>query len=160
MEQKKDFMDELAQNLMLVMIIVASVCTLLSVVLQFISVELNTLFTQFAYYAYGWMVFLAIGPAVKRSAFMRIDLLVGLYPKNLQTALKVICDIILFAMMVLMCWFSIKNLQDAISTGAVNAKTPLLPLALAYIAPVLGYALGIIAYLVKFLDTKKGGETA
>ena len=157
MEQKKDFLDELAQNLMLVMIIVASVCTLLSVVFQFISTDLKVLFNQFAYYSYGWMVFLSLGPAVKRAAFMRIDLLAGQYPKGLQTALKVICDALLFIMMVLMCWFSIGNLQNAIATGAVNAKASMMPLALAYAAPVLGYALGVIAYLVRFAEAKKGG---
>lgn len=157
MEQKKDYLDELAQNLMLVMIIVASVCTLLSVVFQFISEDIKTLFTQFSYYAYGWMVFLALGPAVKRAAFMRIDLVVGLYPEGVKAALKLFCDAVLFIMMVLMCWFSIQNLMDAVSTGAVNAKTPVIPLALAYIAPVLGYALGVIAYIVRFLKEKKGG---
>ena len=157
MEQKKDYLDELAQNLMLVMIIVASVCTLLSVVFQFISEDIKILFTQFSYYAYGWMVFLALGPAVKRAAFMRIDLGVGLYPEGVKAALKIFCDAVLFIMMVLMCWFSIQNLMDAVSTGAVNAKTPVIPLALAYIAPVLGYALGVIAYIVRFLKERKGG---
>lgn len=157
MEQKKDYLDELAQNLTLVMIIVASVCTLLSVVFQFISEDIKTLFTQFSYYAYGWMVFLALGPAVKRAAFMRIDLMVGLYPESVKAALKLFCDAVLFIMMVLMCWFSIQNLMDAVSTGAVNAKTPAIPLALAYIAPVLGYALGVTAYVVRFLKERKGG---
>lgn len=157
MEQKKDFLDELAQNMMLVMIIVASVCTLLSVVFQFISEDIKVLLTQFSYYAYGWMVFLAIGPSVKRAAFMRIDLMVGLYPEKVRDGLKVICDVLLFVMMVLMCWFSIRNLADSIASGAVNAKAPVIPLALAYIAPALGYGLGVIAYIVRFLETKKGG---
>lgn len=157
MEQKKDYLDELAQNLMLIMIIIASVCTLLSVVFQFISEDIKTLLTQYSYYAYGWMVFLALGPAVKRAAFMRIDLVVGRYPEGIKAALKIFCDAVLFLMMVLMCWFSIQNLMEAVSTGMVNAKAPVIPLAFAYIAPVLGYALGVIAYIVRFIEARKGG---
>lgn len=157
MEQKKDFLDELAQNLMLIMIVIASVCTLLSVVFQFISEDIKTLFMQFSYYAYGWMVFLALGPAVKRAAFMRIDMVVGLYPEGVKTFLRMFCDAVLFIMMILMCWFSIQNLLNAVSTGAVNAKTPVIPLAMAYAAPVAGYALGAVAYIVRFTQAKKGG---
>lgn len=157
MEQKKDFMDEWAQNLMLIMIIAASVFTLLSVVFQFISADIKTLFLQLSYYAYGWMVFLALGPVVKRGAFMRIEVLAGKYPKEVQSALKAFCDILMFVLMILMCWFSIGNLQNAISTGAVNAKVPVLPLALAYMAPVAGYALGVVAYIVRFSEMKRGG---
>lgn len=157
MEQKKDYLDEFAQNLMLIMIIAASVCTLLSVVFQFISADIKTLFMQMSYYTYGWMVFLAIGPAVKRAAFMRIDLLVGKYPKGLQATLNAACNVLLFILMVLMCWFSLQNLLDAVATGAVNAKTPILPLALAYIAPVIGYGMGGIAYIVRFAESKKVG---
>lgn len=157
MEQKKDFLDELAQNLMVITIIIASVLTLLSMIAQFISPDLKVLVTQLAYYAYGWTVFLALGPTVKRGAFMRIDLLTGRYPAGVQTALKLLSNVVLFVLMVMLCVLSIQNLMNAISTGAVNANAPVIPLALAYAAPVIGYALGVIAYIFRALDTKKGG---
>lgn len=159
MEEKKDFLDELAQICMAATIIIASVLTLLGMVLQFVSPEAQTLVTQLSYYAYGWTVFLALGPTVKRSMFMRIDLVANHYPKALQTALKVISDVILFLLMVLLCVLGIQNLLSAISTGAVNASAPVIPLALAYAAPVVGYALGIIAYITRLFNAKKGGQT-
>ena len=159
MEEKKDFLDELAQNCMAATIIIASALTLLGMVFQFISPEAQTLVTQLAYYAYGWTVFLALGPSVKRGMFMRIDLVANHYPKALQTALKVASDVILFLLMALLCVLGIQNLLSAVASGAVNASAPVIPLALAYAAPVVGYALGMIAYLSRAFNTKKGGQT-
>ena len=61
-ERKKDFPDELTQNCMAAAIIMASVLTLLGTILQFISPQAQALVTQLSYYAYGWTVFLALGP--------------------------------------------------------------------------------------------------
>ena len=157
MDEKKDFLDELTQNCMAAAIIIASVLTLLGMVFQFISPEAQTLVTQLAYYAYGWTVFLALGPTVKRGMFMRIDLVANRYPKALQTALKVASDVVLFLLMALLCVLGIQNLFSSIASGAVNASAPVIPLALAYAAPVVGYALGMIAYMTKILTAKKGG---
>lgn len=157
MDKKKDFLDELTQNCMAAAIIIASVLTLLGMVFQFISPEAQTLVTQLAYYAYGWTVFLALGPTVKRGMFMRIDLVANRYPKALQTALKVASDVVLFLLMALLCVLGIQNLLSSIASGAVNASAPVIPLALAYAAPVVGYALGMIAYMTKILTAKKGG---
>lgn len=160
MEQKKDFLDELSQNLMMIMIVAASVFTLLSVVFQFISADIKELMMQLSYYAYGWMVFLSLGPAVKRMAFMKIELLVDKYPAGIRSALKLLCSLLLFLMMALMCWFSIGNFLGAVTEGTLNAKVPFIPLALAYAAPAVGYTLGTIAYIVKFVQAKKGGNEA
>lgn len=157
MDEKKDFLDELTQNCMAAAIIIASVLTLLGMVFQFISPEAQTLVTQLAYYAYGWTVFLALGPTVKRGMFMRIDLVANRYPKALQTVLKVASDVVLFLLMALLCVLGIQNLLSSIASGAVNASAPVIPLALAYAAPVVGYALGMIAYMTKILTAKKGG---
>lgn len=159
MEEKKDFLDELTQNFMAATIIIASALTLLGMIFQFISPEAQTLVTQLAYYAYGWTVFLALGPSVKRGMFMRIDLVANHYPKALQTALKVASDVILFLLMALLCVLGIQNLLSAVASGAVNASAPVIPLALAYAAPVVGYALGMIAYLTRAFHAKKGGQT-
>ena len=158
MEEKKDFLDELTQNFMAAAIIIASVLTLLGMVLQFISPEAQVVVTQLSYYAYGWTVFLALGPTVKRGMFMRIDLVANHYPKALQTALKVASDVILFLLMALLCVLGIQSLMSSIASGAVNASAPVIPLALAYAAPVVGYALGMIAYIVKLFGAKKGGQ--
>ena len=88
---------------------------------------------------------------------MRSDLVANRYPKALQTALKVASDVVLFLLMALLCVLGIQNLLSSIASGAVNASAPVIPLALAYAAPVVGYALGMIAYMTKILTAKKGG---
>ena len=106
MNQKKDFLDELEQTLMLIMIVAATVLTLISFIAQFIAPDSVNLFKQLSFYTYGWMVFLALGPCVKRSAFMRIELLSGKYPQGLQNGLKMLGEILMFVMMIVMCVLS------------------------------------------------------
>ncbi len=155
--EKKDFLDVLAQNVMLAALVIAAACTLLSFIFQFISQETKALFAQLSFYAYGWMVFVALGPSMKRQAFMRIDLIVGRYPEGARKALAVVCDLIMFLLIAVMFVFSVLNLGQALSEHTMNAAAPVIPLALAYLASVLGYGLGIAAWLVRIL-ANKGGE--
>lgn len=160
MDEKKDFLDELAQNLMLVALVIAAVCSLCGFVFQFFSESTKTLFAQLSYYAFGWMVFLALGPTVKRAAFMKIDLLVNaLYPERVKNALKVVCEVIMFVLIVVMLVYSVMNFMDALANGTMNETAPVIPVALAYLASVVGYALGTIAYVFRVLG-KKGESKA
>ncbi|MCD8054282.1 MAG: TRAP transporter small permease subunit [Lachnospiraceae bacterium] len=156
-EQKKDFLDDLTQNLMVVVLIIAAACTLLTFILQFFAPDSVDLFKQLSYYAYAWMIYLALGPMVKRSAFMKIDIISQKYPEGVGKALSVICDILMFLMMAIMLVYSCIALGNAVSTGAQNATVPAIPLALAYAAPVVGYVLAIIYYVAKVF-TGKGGN--
>lgn len=157
MQQKKDFLDELAQTVMLAALVIAGLCTLLSFIFQFISEETTSLFTQISYYAYGWMVFVALGPSVKRSAFMKIDLLTSaLYPESVQKTLRVLGEAIMFVLIAVMFVFSMTNFITALSEHTMNAAAPVLPVAIAYLASVLGYGLGVIAYIMRVLSGKEG----
>lgn len=158
MDQKKDFLDEITQTLMLIMILVATACTLVTFVLQFIMPGAVDLFKHISFYAYGWMVFLALGPTVRRGMFMKITLLVDKYPAGVQTGAKAACQIILFVLMAVMCFFSFQITMTALSEGAVNAAVPVIPLAAAYAAPAVGYLLGVISFVRNLLDSKKGGN--
>lgn len=158
MNQKKDFLDELEQTLMLIMIVAATVLTLISFIAQFIAPDSVNLFKQLSFYTYGWMVFLALGPCVKRSAFMRIELLSGKYPQSLQNGLKMLGEILMFVMMIVMCVLSYRLTANTLASGASNAVAPGIPLVLAYAAPAVGYTLGVIAYIYKFATSGKGGN--
>lgn len=157
MEQKKDFMDELAQTVMLIALIIAAVCTLLSFIFQFISQETTDLFTQVSFYTYGWMVFVALGPSVKRSGFMKIDIITSaLYPQSVQKALSLLGEVIMFVLIAIMFVFSITNFTTALSEHTMNAAAPVIPVALAYLASVVGYGLGVLAYIMRVLKGKEG----
>jgi len=155
--EKKDFLDVLAQNVMLAALVIAAACTLLSFIFQFISQETKTLFAQLSFYAYGWMVFVALGPSMKRRSFMKIDLIVSQYPEGARKALAVVCDLVMFLLIAVMFVFSVLNLGQAFSEHTMNAAAPVIPLALAYLASVIGYGLGVAAWLMRIL-TNKGGE--
>lgn len=160
MEKTKDHLDHLTQHFMVAAILIAAALTLLGMVLQFISPQAQALVTQLSYYAYGWAVFLSLGPTIKRRVFLRIDLVACRYPKPLQAALKLAGDGILLLLMALLCVLSIRDLLSSISSGAVSPSAPVIPLALAYAAPVVGYALGMAASIRNILTGKtEGGGT-
>ncbi len=160
MEKTKDRLDHLTQHFMVAAILIAATLTLLGMVLQFISPQAQALVTQLSYYAYGWAVFLSLGPTIKRRVFLRIDLVACRYPKPLQATLKLAGDGILLLLMALLCVLSIRDLLSSISSGAVSPSAPVIPLALAYAAPVVGYALGMAASIRNILTGKtEGGGT-
>lgn len=159
MEEKKDFLDELEQNLLTVMIVAATIFTLLTFVCQFFSPAAVALCKQLSFYTYGWMVFLALGPAVKRGAFMRIDLLVNKYPESARNALKVVTEVIMVVLICELCVFSWLNLMNlGTLTSSFAPVDPTVPLAVAYAAPAVGYTLAVVGYIRKYL--LKGGSKA
>lgn len=159
-KEKKDFINDTAKALMLAMILCSSVCTFVSVFAQFISEDAQTLLNQLSYYFYGWTVFFALGPAVKRNAFMRIDLICKRYPQSLQRILKCVCDCLFFLLLAFMLIYSVQNFAQALADGARNEKASAIPLAAAYAAPIVGYVLSLIAYIRRAFDARKGGAAA
>lgn len=154
--EKKDFLDELAQTVMLVALLIAAACTLLSFIFQFISDDTKTLFTQISYYAYGWMVFVALGPSVKRAGFMKIDIITNaLYPESVKKMLGLVCEVIMFVLIAVMFVFSAANFMTVLSEHTMNVAAPVIPVAIAYLASVLGYGLGVIAYIVRVFTGKE-----
>lgn len=158
MEPKKDFLDDLAQKVMLAAIVIAFACTLLSFVFQFINKDTATLFTQLSFYAYGWMVFVALGPAVKRGMFMKVELISGKYPEATKKTLALICNVIMFILIAVLFVFSCTNFVNVLASGTMNEKAPVIPVALAYLASVLGYGLGVVAFVVRALAAKGGNK--
>ena len=120
MEKTNDRLDHLTQHFMVAAILTAAALTLLGMVLQFIFPQAQALVTQLSYYAYGWAVFLSLGPTIKRRMFLRIDLVACRYPKPLQAALRLAGDGILLLLMALLCVLSIRDLLSSISSGAVS----------------------------------------
>lgn len=157
MEQKKDFLDELEQTLMMIMIVAATVCTMITFACQFFSAEAVALFKQLSFYAYGWMVFLALGPAVKRGAFMRIDMLANKYPQGVKNALKILTEGIMVVLMLELCvfsWYNVMHLAEL--TPSFKPACAAVPLAVAYFAPAVGYTLAMLAYMKKYLVKGEG----
>ena len=154
--EKKDFLDELAQTVMLIALLIAATCTLLAFIFQFISDDTKTLFTQISYYAYGWMVFVALGPSVKRAGFMKIDIITNaLYPESVKKLLGLVCEVIMFVLIAVMFVFSATNFMTVLSEHTMNVAAPVIPVAIAYLASVLGYGLGVIAYIVRVFTGKE-----
>ena len=179
--ERKGFFDSLAQFVMLLSLIIAIVCTLGSFVCHFISPESKNLFLQLSFCAYGWMVFISVGPSALRSAFMKVDVLVNvLFPENVRKKLALICEILMAALVIAMFYFSLKVFQQTLAGGdkfavafditekikrfgapggpaldAFAANAPRIPMWSAYLAAVIGFGLGIISYIIRVF---KGGR--
>ena len=179
--EKKGFFDSLAQLVMLLALIIAIVCTLGGFVCHFISPESKNLFLQISFCAYGWMVFVSVGPSALRSAFMKVDVIVNaFYPEGLKKVLYLICEVLMAALIIAMFYFSYVVFQQMLANGdkfavafditekikrfgapggpkldAFAAAAPRIPLWSAYLAAVVGFGLGIISYVIRVI---KGGN--
>ena len=177
--ERKGFFDSVAQFVMLVALIVAIICTLGSFVCHFISPESKNLFLQISFCAYGWMVFISVGPSVLRSAFMRIDILINaLFPESLRKILSLICEVIMAVLIIAMFYYSIEITKTAFESqerfalaldigeqfarfgnpGAAQAwyKTAAgIPLYTAFISAAIGYGLGVISYIIRVFKGDK-----
>ena len=153
MNQKKDFLNGLETNLMMIMILIASVLTLGTFLFQFFAPGLVEVTRQLSFYAYGWTVFLGLAPAVKKGAFLKVDILVAKYPEGLRKAINILCQLILFILMAALCYYSFRLTVRAVAGGQQNAAAAI-PLAVIYAAPVLGYFLGALEFVRKRLERK------
>lgn len=179
--EKKGFFDSLAQAFMLLALVVAIVCTLGGFVCHFISPESKNLFLQLSFCAYGWMVFISVGPSALRSAFMKVDVLINvLFPESVRKVLGLICEILMAILIIAMFYFCLQVFQSMLASGekfavafditekirrfgapggpkldAFAAAAPRIPLWSAYLAAVVGFGLGIISYIIRVI---KGGK--
>ena len=117
------------------------------VLLRFKATDAAAFWTQLSYYAYGWGVCFGVACCVKNGAFMVIDVISSRYPEKVQKTLTVVSRIVMLLIWAFLFIFSIKLVAN--SGGVMNASAPSLPVIIAYLAPVFGYALAIIRSIQK-----------
>lgn len=156
MEKNSGLWGELEENIMLIPLILSIVLTLIGFLLGIAgNKEATTLFNQLSYYCYSWLCCLGIGCCVHNNRYLRINLFGNIFPDSLKKAIGIFNEILGMVLLVALFVGSFFLVRQAMTTGAMDSKIPTLPLAVAYFAPLVGFALGIVRNVQRLM---KGGK--
>ena len=118
---------------------------------------------EFSRFCFVYTGFLSIGYCIRREKMLKVDILVGLFPKPLQVGLDFIgrvLSLIFFAYMSVGAWGTYQNSIAMKMTSAAMR----IPMATLYFAAFAGFALGTVRQvedLIRFINKhfiKKDGS--
>ncbi len=154
MEEKKGLWANLEENLAVILMAVVTVLTLAGFVLDFVaSDEAVAAVQQLSFYVYAWMVFLGIAVAVKRSSFMRIDILYNAYPDGVRKAVAVLIEAAVAVFCVALAILSFQRLFQVAQSGQVGTVVAI-PMSLIYAAPAVGSLLSVVRFVERLARGK------
>ena len=103
--------------------------------------------------AYAWIVFLAIAYSAKKGLFMKLDVISSHYSEKTRNALDLLMNVILFLACLFFFVLGIRQLQEMIAAGEVYKETGI-PMGVIYLAPIVGYGLALLRFIVQALGKK------
>ena len=155
MEEKKGFLDNLEEYLLVFLIGVITLLVLVSFVLQFVNKDAVAGVNQLSFYAYTWLVFLGVAVAVKRNSHMRIDILFSAYPEGIKKAISALIEVLMAIFCIVLAVLSVQRLMQVAAEGAVN-EVIAIPLTVLYLAPAVGFLLSVVRFFQRLLQGRKG----
>ncbi len=140
-------------------LIILIVLTFSGVIMRYIVGKPYTWLEEVQIFCMVWIVFAAGGAAFRTGSHVAIEMVVEMFPKNVQKVIGYIIDIVVFAVIAYLFWNSIGFIQMFLKSGRSTSMLKI-PLALQYVVAPISYILMIISYFyAKYFDkSKKGGE--
>ena len=149
----KNLWKNLEENVMLVFILVMTALTLIGWVMKFIAKDSVAGINLLAQYAYAWVTMLAFGYSAKTHLFMKLDVISSHYSEKTRNALDLLMNVILFLVCLFFFVLGIRQLQEMIAAGEVYKETGI-PMGVIYLAPIVGYGLALLRFIVQALGKK------
>ena len=156
--EKKNALGGIEEKLILCAATIAIVLTIVSVVMKLLKMD-TIWINNLSYFIYGWAVCLGAAVAAKTGAFMAIDIISAKYPESTKLVLKKAGEVVMTLIWLFLVVFSCKNAIDHISEVAKIVPNPGKPdfivdgppLAIAYFAPVVGYAFAFVRSIQRLM---------
>lgn len=140
-------------------LIILIVLTFSGVIMRYIVGKPYTWLEEVQLFCMVWIVFAAGGAAFRTGSHVAIEMVVEMFPENVQKVIGYIIDIVVFAVIAYLFWNSIGFIQMFLKSGRSTSMLKI-PLALQYVIAPISYILMIVSYFyTKYFDkSKKGGE--
>lgn len=140
-------------------LIILIVLTFSGVIMRYIVGKPYTWLEEVQLFCMVWIVFAAGGAAFRTGSHVAIEMVVEMFPENVQKVIGYIIDIVVFAVIAYLFWNSIGFIQMFLKSGRSTSMLKI-PLALQYVIAPISYILMIVSYFyAKYFDkSKKGGE--
>lgn len=155
-ENKSSVLSHLEENIILIPLIISVILTLISFVVQTVSgSEAAAFYNRLSYYAYAWVCCLGLVACCRDRRHVRVALLEKALPDKGKKWLGVISDLITLVILIGMLWGCWQVLDKALAEHTTDSVATGVPVSIAYFAPVVGFAFGIIRHIQSIL---KGGK--
>ena len=149
----KDFWNKLEENLIVVFMALVTLLILAGWICKYVAPDSVKAMNQMAMIAYAWIVFLAIAYSAKKGLFMKLDVISSHYSEKTRNALDLLMNVILFLACLFFFVLGIRRLQEMIAAGEVYKETGI-PMGVIYLAPIVGYGLALLRFIVQALGKK------
>ncbi|MCD8010163.1 MAG: TRAP transporter small permease subunit [Lachnospiraceae bacterium] len=152
-EEKKGFLANLEEYLMLIPLAIACVFTLLGFILQFINADTASVLNQYSYYAYTWIAALAFSYCAREGTHLSVNFVENKYPESIRNAWKLFNEIIGLIISIAIFIGSFMVISSAM--GATGEEAVTLPLMITYFAPLVGFGLGTVRTVQHFIAERR-----
>lgn len=95
-------------------------------------------------------VFLSLPYTIRTETMLRVTALIDILPWKLHNLLNIIVDVVTFAMMAILSYYSVVVLQRIIASGEVSPAI-LLPMWIMYVIVLVGFVLGALRSIQMFV---------
>ncbi|MEA4932223.1 MAG: TRAP transporter small permease [Lawsonibacter sp.] len=144
---KKKFWTWLDQDLeeciLMLLLVAIAVVMMAQVVMRYCFRQSMSWPEEFCRFCFVYSGFLSIGYCVRRGKMLKVDILVGFFPKKLQEIVDVIGQLVTLIFFAYMTYYAFGTTQSSIA-GGMKSPALELPLWILYASVFFGCALGVI----------------
>lgn len=110
---------------------------------------------EIARYLFVWLIFIGTSYAARTGDHIRLDFLIGLWPKSIRKYMELIGDMIFIFYACIIFYFGWKYMNRIFATNQFGPGT-MIQMGYIYAAIPIGYALMIIRLVIRVIQTLRG----
>ena len=144
MKRVLKWLDEnLEETLLMILLVAIAVVMMAQVVMRYCFRESMSWPEEFCRFCFVYSGFLSMGYCVKKGKMLKVDILVGFFPKVLQRALDLVGRIVTFLFFGYLSFYAYQATMNSMRGGMRSAAMEI-PMWIIYAAVLIGAALGFI----------------
>jgi TRAP-type C4-dicarboxylate transport system permease small subunit len=140
------------ETVLVVLLIVISFVMMAQIIARYVFSDSMSWPEEFCRYCYVWTVFLSLSYTIKKGNMLRVGVVMDFFPAKLQSTVKILCDLIILALMWVLLRHSItvvgriKNVTHEISSAMR------IPMWSIYLSTILGFGLSLLRTAQALVD--------
>ena len=151
--KKEKWYNDIEANICVVIVIAMLVILTQQVFTRYILHETNGWADEAARYLLIWFAYLTAAIAVFKNAHIKVDLVLGLWPRAWRPYLKMFSNVIFFVYCILVAYFSGRLTMELYSSGAISLGIEI-PMWMVYLILPIGHifmAIRLIQLQIKWI---------
>ena len=152
--------NDLEETLLMILLAAITVVMMAQVIMRYFFNQSMPWPEEFCRFAFIWSGFLSMGYCVRRGKMLKVDILVGFFPKWLQNFLDILSKFITLVFFGYLAFYAYKSTMFSFKGGMKSAAMEI-PMWTIYLSVVVGSALGFIRQaeeLIRLFFFKKKEE--